>query len=85
MGLFTVTEKSIFAWNIWLDLIEINNCLIIDLNIQDGGSLDLVLKKAGRIPEQILGKVTIAVLKGLNYLREKHQIMHRGDYYFDLS
>lgn len=26
----------------------------------------------------MLGKVTIAVLKGLNYLREKHQIMHRG-------
>lgn len=45
----------------------------------DGGSLDLVLKKAenGRIPEKILGKVTVAVLKGLNYLREKHQIMHR--------
>lgn len=27
----------------------------------DGGSLDQVLKKAGRIPEQILGKVSIAV------------------------
>ena len=45
---------------------------------KDGGSLDLVLKKAGKIPESVLGKVTIAVLKGLNYLREKHQIMHRG-------
>ncbi|XP_032829743.1 dual specificity mitogen-activated protein kinase kinase 1-like [Petromyzon marinus] len=43
----------------------------------DGGSLDLVLKKAGRIPEEILGKVSIAVIKGLAYLREKHQIMHR--------
>ncbi|RWS16743.1 Dual specificity mitogen-activated protein kinase kinase 1-like protein [Dinothrombium tinctorium] len=52
---------------------EINICM----EYMDGGSLDLVLKKAGRIPEQILGKVTIAVLKGLNYLREKHQIMHR--------
>ena len=50
----------------------------LDCLNQDGGSLDLVLKKAGRIPESILGKVTIAVLKGLNYLREKHQIMHRG-------
>ncbi|KAJ6662903.1 hypothetical protein lerEdw1_011107 [Lerista edwardsae] len=44
----------------------------------DGGSLDQVLKKAGRIPEQILGKVSIAVIKGLTYLREKHKIMHRG-------
>lgn len=45
---------------------------------QDGGSLDSVLKNCNRIPEQILGKVTIAVLKGLTYLRDKHQIMHRG-------
>lgn len=52
---------------------EINICM----EYMDGGSLDLVLKKAGSIPEKILGKVTIAVFKGLNYLREKHQIMHR--------
>ncbi|XP_015912694.1 dual specificity mitogen-activated protein kinase kinase 1 [Parasteatoda tepidariorum] len=52
---------------------EINICM----EYMNGGSLDLVLKKAGRIPEKILGKVTIAVFKGLNYLREKHQIMHR--------
>uniref|UniRef100_A0AAV2L3T4 Dual specificity mitogen-activated protein kinase kinase 1 n=1 Tax=Knipowitschia caucasica TaxID=637954 RepID=A0AAV2L3T4_KNICA len=43
----------------------------------DGGSLDQSLKLAGKIPEQILGKVSIAVLKGLSYLREKHKIMHR--------
>lgn len=29
--------------------------------LQDGGSLDQSLKKAGKIPEQILGKVSIAV------------------------
>uniref|UniRef100_A0A2K5ZAM0 mitogen-activated protein kinase kinase n=1 Tax=Mandrillus leucophaeus TaxID=9568 RepID=A0A2K5ZAM0_MANLE len=40
-------------------------------------SLDQVLKKAGRIPEQILEKVSVAVIKGLTYLREKHKIMHR--------
>ena len=27
----------------------------------DGGSLDLILKKAGRIPEPYLGKITTAV------------------------
>ncbi|XP_019731495.1 dual specificity mitogen-activated protein kinase kinase 1 [Hippocampus comes] len=43
----------------------------------DGGSLDQSLKKAGKIPEQILGKISIAVIKGLSYLREKHKIMHR--------
>lgn len=35
------------------------------------------MKKAGRFPEQILGKITHAVLKGLIYLREKHEIIHR--------
>ncbi|XP_074651815.1 dual specificity mitogen-activated protein kinase kinase 1-like isoform X2 [Tubulanus polymorphus] len=52
---------------------EISICM----EYMDGGSLDLILKKAGRIPEPILGKITIAVLKGLCYLREKHEIMHR--------
>ena len=45
---------------------------------QDGGSLDKVLKKAGKISEQIIGHITISVIKGLIDLREKHQIIHRG-------
>nr|SVE70506.1 EOG090X08J3 [Daphnia similis]SVE72388.1 EOG090X08J3 [Daphnia similis] len=52
---------------------EISICM----EYMDGGSLDLILKKAGKIPEQYLGKITIAVLKGLSYLRDKHQIIHR--------
>lgn len=52
---------------------EISICM----EYMDGGSLDLILKRAGRIPESILGKITLAVLKGLSYLREKHHIMHR--------
>jgi len=47
------------------------------MEYMDGGSLDLLLKRAGRIPEPILGKISIAVLKGLTYLRENHKIMHR--------
>ena len=39
--------------------------------------MDLVLKKAGRFPEPILGRISQNVLKGLCYLREKHQIIHR--------
>lgn len=45
---------------------------------QDGLSLDIVLKKAGRIPEHILGKITFAVLSGLIYLKDKLNILHRG-------
>jgi mitogen-activated protein kinase kinase 1 len=52
---------------------EISICM----EYMDGGSLDLVLRKVNRIPENILGKITESVLKGLSYLREKHQIMHR--------
>lgn len=52
---------------------EISICM----EYMDGGSLDLILKKAGRIPEPILGKLTASVLKGLIYLREQHSIMHR--------
>uniref|UniRef100_A0A8D8FUA9 mitogen-activated protein kinase kinase n=5 Tax=Culex pipiens TaxID=7175 RepID=A0A8D8FUA9_CULPI len=52
---------------------EISICM----EYMDGGSLDLILKRAGRIPEQILAKITCAVLKGLSYLRDKHAIMHR--------
>lgn len=36
-----------------------------------------MLKRAGRFPEPILGKISRSVLKGLCYLREKHDIIHR--------
>ena len=36
-----------------------------------------VIKKAGKIGEKYLRKITYAVLRGLSYLREKHQIIHR--------
>ncbi|XP_037074405.1 dual specificity mitogen-activated protein kinase kinase dSOR1-like isoform X2 [Pollicipes pollicipes] len=51
--------------------------LSIGMEYMDGGSLDLVLKQIDRIPEKILAKITSEVLKGLSYLRELHQIIHR--------
>lgn len=38
-----------------------NACFLLLCCPQDGGSLDQVLKEAKRIPEEILGKVSIAV------------------------
>ena len=38
---------------------EISICM----EYMDGGSLDLILKKAGKIPESILGTITSAVSK----------------------
>ena len=55
---------------------EINICM----EFMDLGSLDLIVKKAGKFPEHVLGKITFSVLKGLNYLREKHEIIHRGKF-----
>lgn len=52
---------------------EISMCM----EYMDGGSLDLVLKKANRIPEDLLGVITYSILKGLLYLRETHNFIHR--------
>ena len=51
------------------------------MEYMDGGSLDLVIKKAGKIAEKYLRKITYAVLRGLSYLREKHQIIHRSGWW----
>jgi len=52
---------------------DINICM----TYMDGGSLDLIQKKAGRLPEPILGTISIAVMKGLRYLRDNHKVIHR--------
>ena len=48
----------------------------ICMEYMDGGSLDLVLNRYGKIPENILGCITSSVLKGLAYLRDKHNSIH---------
>jgi hypothetical protein len=42
-------------------------------------SLDNIYKKTGPIPEHVLGKITVAVVSGLNYLYDSHRIIHRGE------
>lgn len=53
--------------------VEIN----LFMEYMDGRSLDSILKKTARIPEDILGKITLSVIRGLSYLRDKLNIMHR--------
>ncbi|XP_065910000.1 dual specificity mitogen-activated protein kinase kinase 1-like [Dysidea avara] len=43
----------------------------------DGGSLDLIMKRGGRIPVNVIRNISVAVLTGLHYLREHHSIIHR--------
>ena len=38
------------------------------MEYMDGGSLDLVIKKTGRIPEKYLRKITFAVLRNIHKL-----------------
>lgn len=54
-----------------------NGEINIFMEYMDGRSLDFILTKTARISEDILGKITISVVKGLTYLRDKLNIMHR--------
>ena len=53
------------------------NCINICMEHMNIGSLHSVYMKLGGIPEHILGRVSACVLRGLVYLREQHQIIHR--------
>ncbi|CAH8590141.1 unnamed protein product [Dicrocoelium dendriticum] len=47
------------------------------MEYMNGGSLDIVLQHAGRIPEPIVAKILYSVLKGLVYLGQALHIIHR--------
>lgn len=38
----------------------------------------LLLLNNGPLPENIIGKLSVSILSALNYLKEKHNMMHRG-------
>ncbi|VDD96050.1 unnamed protein product [Enterobius vermicularis] len=54
-----------------------NNDISICMEYMDGLSLDVVLKKVGRISEPRVGRISVAVIRGLSYLKEEHKILHR--------
>jgi len=43
----------------------------------DGGSLIEVIHRVKKLPEDVIGKITIQVLKGLEYLHKKLHLIHR--------
>ena len=49
----------------------------IALEYMDAGSLAGVIKEVGRIPEQIIGLITVQILKGLDYLHKQMKVIHR--------
>jgi len=48
------------------------------MEFMDGLSLDIVLQTVGRIEERWIGRIAVAVVKGLAYLKEEFNILHRG-------
>ncbi|RNA26255.1 dual specificity mitogen-activated kinase kinase 1-like [Brachionus plicatilis] len=55
-----------------------NEGINICMEYMDGGSMDLVLKKVNRVPENILGKIAESVLMGLYLIRESHDLNHNN-------
>jgi len=54
-----------------------NNDISICMEFMDGLSLDIVLQTVGRVEEKWVGRIAVAVLKGLNYLKSEFNILHR--------
>ena len=53
-----------------------NGCVQILLEFMDKGTLQDVMKKVKKIPESILGVMTVQMISGLNYLHS-NKIIHR--------
>jgi mitogen-activated protein kinase kinase len=67
----------------------IESCVYYCMEYMDGGSLDKLTDING-IEEAVLARITYHVVKGLKFLKDSMQIMHRGKLwvlllYFGLS
>lgn len=51
--------------------------VVIALEFMDGGSLANVLKKVGKIKEDMLGIITVQILRGLEHLHKVMKVAHR--------
>lgn len=51
--------------------------VIMCMEYMDCGSLDRIIKKFGPIREDVIGKITVAIVEGLTYLYDQHRIIHR--------
>lgn len=60
-----------FALHLYNGMLDFKWC---NVSLQDGGSLDQVLKEAGRMPEEILGKVSIAVRGSLFLFTTRNRV-----------
>lgn len=54
------------------------------MEYMDGLSLDIVLQTVSKIEEKWVGRIAVAVIKGLNYLKEEFNILHRGNFIINI-
>lgn len=54
-----------------------DNDIHVCMEHMDCGSLDTILAKKGKLPLDVLGKITYNVVEGLTYLYDVHRIIHR--------
>lgn len=47
------------------------------LEYMDAGSLADVIKEVGKIPEQIIGLMSVQILRGIEYLHKTMKVIHR--------
>lgn len=60
------------------DAYKIGSVLSIYIEYMDMGSLYDLMLKLNRIPEVVLASVAQSVLKAMNYLHRKFNMIHRG-------
>ncbi|CAJ0578359.1 unnamed protein product, partial [Mesorhabditis spiculigera] len=54
-----------------------NNDISICMEYMDGLSLDIILQRVGRLQEPFVGRISVAVVRGLTYLKDEIKILHR--------
>jgi hypothetical protein len=61
----------------------VESCVYYCIEFMDAGSLDAL--NFGGIPEKELARITKAAIKGLKFLKDELQVMHRGEYRSDIQ
>lgn len=56
----------------------IESCVYYCMEFMDAGSLDHLNKD--HVPEIVLARITKSMVKGLKFLKDEMQVMHRGEY-----
>src|SRR4051794_6552829 len=56
----------------------VESCVYYCMEYMDAGSLEKL--ELGGIPEPVLARITQSTVKGLKFLKDELQIMHRGEF-----